>query len=229
VKLAIMQPYFFPYIGYWQLINAVDTFVIYDDVNYIKQGYINRNSILSGNDSQRITLEVIGASSNKLINEIQRGNNVKKLLKTLSQTYSKAPEYDRVFPLIEDILNSREKNLAKFLGGSIVKISNHLKINTKIIFSSDIEKNSNLNAQDKILDICERLEVNRYINAIGGQELYNQEAFKAKNIELNFIQTEAIEYKQFNDEFTPYLSIIDIMMLNNIGDIKEMLNKYRLI
>jgi len=224
-----MQPYFFPYIGYWQLINAVDTFVIYDDVNYIKQGYINRNSILSGNDSQRITLEVIGASSNKLINEIQRGNNVKKLLKTLSQTYSKAPEYDRVFPLIEDILNSREKNLAKFLGGSIVKISNHLKINTKIIFSSDIEKNSNLNAQDKILDICERLEVNRYINAIGGQELYNQEAFKAKNIELNFIQTEAIEYKQFNDEFTPYLSIIDIMMLNNIGDIKEMLNKYRLI
>ena len=143
--------------------------------------------------------------------------------------YSKAPEYDRVFPLIEDILNSREKNLAKFLGGSIVKISNHLKINTKIIFSSDIEKNSNLNAQDKILDICERLEVNRYINAIGGQELYNQEAFKAKNIELNFIQTEAIEYKQFNDEFTPYLSIIDIMMLNNIGDIKEMLNKYRLI
>lgn len=223
MKLAIMQPYFFPYIGYWQLINVVDTFVIYDDVNYIKKGYINRNSILSGNDSQRITLEVIGASPNKLINEIQVGNNVKKLLKTLSQTYSKAPEYDRVFPLIEDILKSREKNLAKFVGGSIVKISNHLKINTKIIFSSDIEKNSNLKAQDKIIDICKELKSLNYINTIGGVNLYDEDRFKKEGIGLNFLEAKIINYQQFKDEFISHLSIIDVLMFNDIDAVRNML------
>ena len=111
-----MQPYFFPYIGYWQLLNAADTFVIYDDVHFIKQGYINRNSILVGNKAQKITLEVIGASSNRAINEVQVGSNTKKLLKGIDQAYKKAPEYDKVFPLIQSILENPEKNLATLLG-----------------------------------------------------------------------------------------------------------------
>jgi len=229
MTVAIMQPYLFPYIGYWQLLNAVDTFVIYDDVNFIKQGYINRNSILVGDKVQKITLEVIGASSNRMINKVEVGNNTKKLLKSINQAYKKAPEYETVFPLIESILGNSENNLAKFLANSIQMISSYLEIDTKIIYSSDLEKDNNLRAQDKILDICKRLGASHYINAIGGQDLYSKEAFRTKDLELNFMQTELIEYKQFKNEFVPYLSIIDIMMFNSINKIREMLNRYELV
>jgi hypothetical protein len=229
MTIAIMQPYFFPYIGYWQLINAVDTFVIYDDVNFIKKGYINRNSILVGGKSQKFTLELIGASQNKLINEIAVGNNSKKLLKTIEMSYKKAPYFESVFPLIESILNNEEKNLAKYLGYSLKKISNYLKIDTNIIYSSDIEKDNSLKAQDKILDICDILQADKYINAIGGQELYNKDDFKSKDIELNFLDTDLIEYKQLKNEFVPYLSIIDIMMFNSKDEIKKMLVRYELV
>lgn len=229
MTLAIMQPYFFPYIGYWQLINAVDIFVIYDDVNYIKQGHINRNSILVENKAQIITLEVLSASSNKLINEVQIGNNAKKLLKSIEQAYRKAPEYRKVFPLIQGILENPEKNLAKFLGNSIKKISAYLEIDIIILYSSDIEKDNNLKAQNKILDISQRLEIFHYINTISGEDLYDKEAFKIKGIEFDFLQTEPVEYRQFKNEFVPYLSIIDIMMFNSIDTIKEMLNSYELV
>lgn len=229
MTLAIMQPYFFPYIGYWQLLSAADTFVIYDDVNFIKQGYINRNSILANNKKQNITLEVMGASSNKLINEVQVGKNVKKLLKGIDQAYKKAPEYENIFPLIQNILENPEKNLSKFLANSIQKISAYLNIDTQIIYSSDLEKNNSLKAQDKVLDICQQLNVSHYINTIGGQDLYSKEAFKAKNIELDFIRTNLIEYKQFKHEFVPYLSIIDIMMFNSKNDIQNMLNHYKFV
>lgn len=224
-----MQPYFFPYIGYWQLLSVVDTFVIYDDVNFIKQGYINRNSILVGNKIQKITLEVIGASSNRVINEVQVGSNTNKLLKGIDQAYKKAPEYKKVFSLHQSILENPEKNLAKYLGNSIEKIAAYLEINTKIIYSSDLKKNNNLKAQGKILDICQRLGASRYINAIGGQDLYSKEAFRAKKLELNFVQTGLTEYKQFKDEFIPYLSIIDIIMFNSKKNIQSMLNNYKLV
>lgn len=227
MTLAIMQPYFFPYIGYWKLINAADIFVIYDDVNYIKQGYINRNSILLESKAQKITLEVIGASSGKMINEVRVGGNNKKILKGIDQAYKKAPNYEKVFPLIQSILEDPEQNLAKFLGNSIQKISAYLEMNTKIIYSSDLEKDNSLKAQEKVLDICQRLEASHYINAIGGQELYCKETFRSKKIGLDFIQTELVEYQQFKNEFIPNLSIIDVMMFNNIDTIKEMLkNKY---
>ena len=229
MTLAIMQPYFFPYIGYWQLINAVDIFIIYDDVNFIKQGYINRNAILTNGKAQIFTLELIGASSNKLINEIEIGSNAIKVLKTIQQNYRKAPYYDHVILIIEEILNHREKNLAKFIGFSLKKISEYLEIDTKFLYSSDIEKNGDLKAQEKILDLCRNFHATHYINAIGGQELYDKDVFKQNNIKLSFIKTELVEYKQFNDDFIPYLSIIDILMFNSREDVKQMLVKYELI
>ena len=229
MTLAIMQPYLFPYIGYWQLINAVDTFVIYDDVNFIKQGYINRNSILSNGKSQQFTLELIGASSNKLIKEIEIGNNANKILKTIKQSYIKAPLFENVISLLEEILTNKEKNLAKYIGYSLEKISQYLEINTKFIYSSNIEKDNTLKAQDKVLEMCNILKADKYINAIGGQELYNKEIFKENGIELNFLKTELVEYKQFKNDFVPYLSIIDILMFNSKDEIKNMLNRYELV
>lgn len=229
MTLAVMQPYLFPYIGYWQLINAVDTFVIYDDVNYINKGYINRNSILVCGKSQQIILELISASQNKFINTTEVGNNSSKLLKTIEMSYKKAPYFDIVFPIIENILNQEEKNLAKFIGYSLQKLYSYLEIGTKFVYSSDIEKDNSLKAQDKILDICKKLDATNYINAIGGQELYDKEKFQARNIKLNFLKTELIEYKQFKNDFVPYLSIIDILMFNSVSEIKQMLCKYELV
>lgn len=229
MTVAIMQPYLFPYIGYWQLINAVDTFVIFDDVNFIKKGYINRNSILVGGKSQQITLELIGASQNKLINEIKVGNNSQKLLKTIEMSYKKAPYFDNVFSIIEDILNQEESNLAKFIGYSLQKISNYLEIDTKFIYSSSIEKDNSLKAQNKILDICKKLDATDYINAIGGKELYDKDKFEKQNIKLNFLEPEIQKYMQLESEFISYLSIIDIIMFNNKDNISKMLMQYKLL
>jgi hypothetical protein len=224
-----MQPYLFPYIGYWQLIHSVDIFIIYDDVNFIKKGYINRNKILVSGKTLQFTLELLGASQNKSIHEIEVGHNTQKLLKTIEMAYKKTPFFNEVFPIISTILNSDEKNLAKFIGNSIKIISNHFELDTKIIYSSDIKKDNNLKGQDKIIDICKKLNAKTYINAIGGRELYNKEVFKQNNIELNFLETEIIKYKQLNTEFIPYLSIIDILMFNSKHNIQQMLNNYRLI
>lgn len=223
-----MQPYLFPYIGYWQLINAVDTFVIYDDVNFIKKGHINRNLILSGGDEKRFTLELEGASQNKLINEINIGNSSQKLLKTFEFSYRKAPFFDNIFPMLSNILSQDEKNLAKFIALSLETISLYLNIETTLIYSSIIKKNNTLKAQDKIIDICKELNAARYINAVGGQNLYDKKMFEEHSIGLNFIETMPFEYKQFKNQFVPNLSIIDILMFNEVKDIKYMLNNFRL-
>ena len=232
MKIGIMQPYFFPYIGYWQLLNVVDKYVIYDDVNYINRGWINRNRILLNSKDKMITLSLKEVSQNKLIKEIELLNNEKereKLLKTISQSYKKAPFYDEVYPLIEEILNFKEINLEKFLENSIKKIIEYLEIDTTILISSEIEKDNMLKGKNKILDICKNLGASEYYNAIGGQELYSYEEFNKEGIKLKFLKSGNIEYKQFKNEFIPNLSIIDVMMFNSKEKIKEFLNNYTLI
>lgn len=229
MKIAIMQPYFFPYIGYWQLIDCADVFVIYDDVNYIKKGYINRNSILIREQKHRLTLELIGSSQNKNINEIQVGNNQKKLIKTIKMAYSKSPYFATALPLIEEILSYEENNLAQFLNHSLQNISRELQLNTKFIFSSDIKKDNKLTGQDKIIEIAEILNATEYINPIGGKDLYDKNILSRKNIKLSFLKASHIEYKQYNNKFIPNLSIIDILMFNSLKNIKAMLPRYELI
>ena len=229
MNLAVMQPYLFPYIGYWQLIDAVDIFIIYDDVNFIKQGYINRNNILQQQRSHLFTLELIGASSNKKINDIKIGGNSNKLLRTIKQNYSKAPFYKDVFPVLEDILNNEEKELSKFLGFSLVKIAKYLNIDTKFLYSSDIKNDKTFKAQDRLIEMSKILNATGYINSIGGIELYDKEVFSQNDINLSFLKTHEISYKQFNNEFIPNLSIIDILMFNSKDKIKNMLNQFQLI
>ena len=229
MRLAVMQPYFFPYIGYWQLISAADTFVIYDDVNFIKQGYVNRNNILQNQKAHLFTLELIGASSNKKINEIKIGGNSNKLLKTIKQNYSKSPFYKDVFPVLDEILNNEEKELSKFLGFSLVKIAKYLNIDTKFLYSSDMKNDKTFKAQDRLIEMSKILNATGYINSIGGIELYDKEVFSQNNINLSFLKTHKISYKQFNNEFVPNLSIIDILMFNDKEKIKEILTMNELI
>ena len=229
MKLAVMQPYFFPYIGYWQLISAVDTFVIYDDVNFIKQGWINRNNIIGNDSDQLISLQLIGASSFKLINSVMVGNKSPKILKTIEQTYKKSPYFEEVFPLIQEVLQNKEENLAQLLILSIKRICAYLDIQTNILLSSELKKNNDLKGQSKILNICELLNAKQYINAIGGQELYQKEAFSQQNIELRFIKNKSIAYQQFQSPFRPNLSIIDVLMFNDKEQVKHYLTEFELI
>ena len=229
MNLAVMQPYLFPYIGYWQLVDAVDIFIIYDDVNFIKQGYINRNNILEKQKAHLFTLELIGASPNKKINDIKIGENSNKLLRTITQNYSKAPFYKDVFPVLEEILNNEEKELSKFLGFSLVKIAKYLNIDTKFLYSSDIKNDKTFKAQDRLIEMSKILNATGYINSIGGIELYDKEVFSQNDINLSFLKTHEISYKQFNNEFVPNLSIIDILMFNDKEKIKEILTMNELI
>ncbi len=232
MKLGIMQPYYFPYIGYWQLINSVDKYVIYDDVNFIKGGWINRNRILMNGNAKLINLKMNGASPNKLINEVEAAYDIvynKKLLNTIESCYKKAPCFNDAFPIIENIITYVENNLGRYLEYSIKKICKYLSINTELITSSILDKNNNLKGQEKVIEICEKLGAAEYYNAIGGQDLYSYNDFLEKGIKLSFLKTDTIEYKQFNNKFVPNLSIIDVIMFNSKDEVKDMLNKYSLI
>jgi len=218
-----------PYIGYWQLIKCVDKYVIYDDVNYINRGWINRNNILVNGQKQLFSISLNGASQNKLINAISISDDFVKFRKTIAMAYSKAPHYDDISSLINKIIGFPKDNLANFIGNSIELVCDYLDIKTRLIMSSSIEKNNSLKAQDKILDICGILKADTYINAIGGQELYDKTEFHNKGINLKFLLSDATPYKQFKNDFIPNLSIIDILMFNSREEINYMLNNFKLM
>lgn len=230
--VAIMQPYFFPYIGYWQLIYISDTFVIYDDVNFIKNGWINRNRVLNKtlNLPEWLTLELIKASPNKLINQIEIGSNKQKLLNKITTNYGRAPYYKEIFPCIEKFITYDELNLSLFLENTIISIAQLLGIETKkILRSSLIEKNASLKGEEKVLDICTKLGGDIYVNSIGGQELYRQHNFAEKGVTLKFLASQAKKYAQFSETFVENLSIIDVLMFNDSKNIKQMLQQYTLL
>ncbi|MBR1945381.1 MAG: WbqC family protein [Alphaproteobacteria bacterium] len=229
MKVCVMQPYFFPYLGYWQMISAVDTFVIFDDVNYINKGWINRNNILVNGQAWMFTLPLDKASQNKLINEIELGGDLKtreKILRTVQMSYKKAPFYDVIYPLVEKAFLNPQKNLALFLKDHFESVFDFLDIKTKIILSSDVEKDNSLKGQDKILQICRKLDCDTYINTIAGEELYSYDAFAKQNMQLRFIKMKPVEYAQYKQPFVPNLSFIDVMMFNDKARIKDLLLQY---
>lgn len=232
MKIAIMQPYFFPYIGYFQLINAVDKFVFYDDVNYIKGGWINRNNILLNGEKKYFALNLKESSSFKRINQIFIGGRTFKLIKTINQSYSKAPYFDQVFPIIEEvILNINTSSLISEIAAmSVIKTSEYLDLKTIFeISSEEYYDTKDFERAERLIKICKLNNTDTYINAVGGKELYKKETFIKNKINLFFLKSKIIEYEQFGNEFIPYLSIIDVMMFNSPEEIQEMLNQYELL
>ena len=233
MKVAIMQPYFFPYIGYFQLINSVDKFIIYDNIQYTKKGWINRNKILVNSSDKIITLPIKKDSDYLDIKERVLANIWEqekiKMLNLIKSSYKKSPYFNKVYPVISSIFEVPNTNLFEFLLNSLHLLNSYLKIKTKIIKSSDVNIDHTLKSQDKIIAICEKLNATTYINAEGGQKLYNINDFNNKGIKLKFIKSLPIKYKQFKNEFIPWLSIIDVLMFNKRQDIIPYLNKYTLI
>lgn len=229
MRVSIMQPYVFPYIGYFQLIHNVDVFVVYDDVNFRKRSWINRNRILLNNNAHLFTLNLCEASSSKQINEILVGNNQKTLIKTFRHAYCRAPYFEQVMPLLETLLLYPEPRLDLYLMHQLKTIARYLGMHTRFILSSEVEKDNSLKGQDKLLAICDALGADSYTNAIGGQLLYSEEDFASQGIDLKFIKSHDIRYRQFGEEFISWLSIIDVLMFNSVTDIHRFLDAYDLI
>ena len=229
MRLGIMQPYFFPYLGYWQLLANVDKYVVYDDVTYIKGGWINRNNLLINGQKNLLTMQLEKASSYTLIKDIAIKDDFVKFLKTIEMGYKKAPFFEDIFRLLKDICQCPDKKLGQFLFNSHIKICEYLGIDTELILSSSFEKHTELKGKDKVISICKQLGADEYINASGGQELYDKKEFAENGIRLNFLQANLREYRQLKNEFVAGLSIIDIMMFNSKEEIKEMLNDFKLV
>ena len=230
-KTAIMQPYFFPYIGYFQLIHEVDIFVLYDNIQYTKSGWINRNNILNNQKSYKISLPLKKQTSFLNINqrEISNSFNKKKFLNIINESYKKADNFNRCFSLIEKIISSDETNLFSFLYNSIRTINTYLNIETKIITSSKLKTNPTDRSIDRIISICDQLDTEVYINPIGGISLYKKESFIKNCINLKFLKTHDIVYNQDIKKYISNLSIIDVMMFNKKDEVKELIKKYDII
>jgi hypothetical protein len=233
MRLALMQPYLFPYIGYFQLIQACDAFVGHDDIQFIKGGWINRNRILVNGAAHLFTLSLKKQSSLASINERTFADvfddEKKRLLRLLANAYARAPHFDTTYALIAQILANREPNVSRFLMGSLQQICGYLGIDRGWFVSSDLSKDNSLRAHRRVIEIVRVMGANHYINPIGGTELYSKQAFEADGIRLNFLKTDPIEYRQFGGPFVPNLSIIDVLMFHSPQDARLLLDRFSLV
>ncbi len=232
MTIGIMQPYIFPYVGYFQLINAVDKFIVYDDVTYINKGWINRNNILINGKASLFTLPLISASQNRLIRDIEVDNLEvwsKKFFKTIEQSYKKAPFYQETLAILTKVFQSNPTNIAELCTTSLKAPCQYLGINTEFVDSSTIYDNQHLKAQERILDICLQEKADHYINPIGGMSIYDKQLFADNKILINFIKSKPIQYKQFNSEFVPWLSMIDLLMFCPVEAIHAYLKEFELV
>jgi hypothetical protein len=232
MKLAIMQPYFFPYIGYFQLIRAVDRFVVYDNIKYTKKGWINRNRMLRDGKDVTFTLPLKAGSDSLDISErsLSADFDRNKLLNQIHGAYRRAPFFSDAFPVLEQAIRFPKDNLFSFIYNSITGICDYLGIKTEFTISSEMAIDHNLQGQAKVLALCEAAGADIYVNAIGGIELYSRDAFTARDMELKFVKSKSVEYVQFGADFVPWLSIADVIMFNSADEIQEsMLGAYELV
>lgn len=229
---AIMQPYFLPYIGYFQLIASADLFIVYDNIKYTKKGWINRNRMLRNGGDVVFSLPLKGDSDLLDIRErtLAANYNCDKLIHQFCGAYRNAPFFGQAFPLIEQILRQKESNLFRFLYQSIIMVCQHIGITTQIAISSDIPIDHALKNQEKVLALCRAVGTTIYVNAIGGIELYSKDEFRSHGLELKFIHSNPFVYRQFDHEFVPWLSIVDVLMFNSRDTVRECVySNYELI
>jgi hypothetical protein len=232
VKLAVMQPYLFPYIGYFQLLAAVDEFVVYDNIEYTKKGWINRNRLLDQGRDVTFTVPIASASDYLDVRErhVAESYEPKKLINRFAAAYRKAPHVDRTMPLVEDVLAFGDRNLFGFLHHSLQRTMLHLGIDTALRVSSTVSIDHGLRGQEKVLAFCKALAAETYINPIGGLDLYSRSDFANHDIALQFLKTTAPEYPQQGQPFVPALSIIDVLMHVDLDEVRSWLEtRYELV
>lgn len=225
-----MQPYFFPYIGYFQLMQAADIFVFHDDVQYIKGGWVNRNRILKDNRVEWLTMPVQNASNYLPIDERCFANEpttVDKMKRRLAAAYAKVPAFDRVASTIFELLDFPDANVAAFNCTSLVALAKRLGITCKFIRSSELDEPGLMKGQAKVLALCQRFGANTYINPIGGVELYDAQSFAAAGITLSFLRTTAPP--TLTESGPEHLSVIDGLMRRDFDGYRSLLPEYSLL
>lgn len=232
MRVAIMQPYFLPYIGYFQLIESVDLFIIYDNIKYTKKGWINRNRLLRNGAEFVFTIPLrkdsdsLDVKDRAIAKDFDRG----KLVNQLREAYRRAPHFPGAFPVVEKSIMSPRENLFDYVCDAVVEVCRYLGISTRVVRSSSLVIDPALTGEDRVLALCQAAGASIYINAIGGQNLYSREQFEARGIELKFLKSDDITYSQFSEPFVPWLSIVDVMMFNAVPMIREFLEtRYKLI
>ncbi len=232
MKVAIMQPYFFPYIGYFQLLGAVDEFVIYDNIQYTKKGWINRNRILANGQARYITLPIKKDSDYLDVYQRHLADDWKKqrkrMLNRIQDAYRKAPQFAQAFPVVEACLLFDNPGLFEFLLNSLKLVNQYIGIETPLIVSSTVEIDHSLRGEQKVIALCKARSADEYINPIGGIELYSKDRFSSDSIRLSFLRSSLSPYSQTVREFVPALSVIDVVMHNSRSQINEMLSDYTL-
>jgi len=232
MRLAIMQPYFLPYIGYFQLISAVDRFVLLDDVSFINRGWINRNRIAVNGEPHWLTLPLMKASQNRLINEIEIADDPlwkRKMMRTIELSYGSAPFAGQILPLLSEMLEEAQGSLSTFLFRQLQRLVGYIGIPTQIEQTSAIHPKEALTGQRRILDVCVREGASTYVNPAGGRNLYDTELFASAGIELLFLDPNlpALTLRHSGQE-GPCLSILDLLMLNSGAAIREATVTFRL-
>ncbi len=227
-KVAVMQPYFFPYLGYFQLISAVDVFVIYDNLQYTKKGWINRNRILVNGKDSYVSIELESSSSLSEIKEKRIADSFsrEKLIRRIYGAYKKALYFNYAIKLIEEIIYFETDNLFDYVKNSIFKLSDWFNLTPEFVISSNLKINDNHHGQERLIDICTQLNAKQYINLPGGRALYDPIQFDENNLKLSFLQPEKIRYAQFEEYFVENLSILDVIMFNSNKECSCLLNKY---
>lgn len=229
--IAVMQPYLFPYLGYFHLLHAVDRFVVLDDVAWINRGWINRNRIATATGEFRFTLPVHGASQNRAIRAVERADDAHwraGFRRTLRESYGGATNFNRTMQLVDAALDHPERQLAPWLGHVLALTCSELGITTFIQPTSTTNENASLPRTGRILDICRREGATTYVNLSGGRNLYDPAEFETAGVRLQFVNSRFPAYRQPIPAFLPGLSILDVLMRCGADERQEQLLAYEL-
>jgi hypothetical protein len=231
MDVAIMQPYFFPYIGYFQLMKSVQRFVFYDDAQFMKGGWVNRNRILYEGQPRWWTYPVVHDDYRLPISgrRYRRSHeNDQSLLGKLDGAYRNAPHHADIRGLVQDSLPADEDVVSSLNQHQLTVLSRRLGITCEFHRSSDLAVDDALTAEQRVIAICRQLGATRYINSAGGMSLYQRASFEAAGIELAFLQPRPRPYAQLGQAYVPSLSIVDVLMFNPVDAARAMLDDHDL-
>ena len=227
-RVAAIQPYLFPYVGYFQLMAACDELLLLDDVQYVTRRWINRNRILVNGEPSWITLPVRHACRDLPINERRYAREpltARRVLHQIEAAYRRAPHLASVLALVDDALTGTDDNVARINARALALVAGAVGIDTPVVLASDTRGNRGLRGEDAIIELCRRRGATAYLNPIGGSGLYDSSRFAAAGLSLEFLQFEAPAYPQFGAPFVPRLSIVDVMMFNALATVRAMITR----
>lgn len=230
--LVIHPAYFFPYLPYFQLLHAADRFLFLDDVTLIRRGWANRNRVLMAGQPTYLTIPLEGASQNRRVDEtkIFEGTDWRRRIRrTVQRCYQRAPFYARGAALLDEVLDTPADSITDLARTSVLRTCQLLGVEVEVARTSQRHPAGDLRGQARMIEICKREGATTYLNAAAGRHLYDRPSFDQAELELRFLQPGSIEYDQRRPGFVPGLSILDVIMFNDLPQIASMLERYQVV